>query len=95
MAKTETCILQTADIDAAATLRASGVELLGLRDERGKIIFSFNDTGGKASQVLERHRTGALKIPSLILFAALSSVKDDLFSYRRSSGLDRDWRATR
>ena len=82
-------ILQVEEYLQAASLRAAKIPYLGCApNENGRIVFSFADGDGRASEILQKHLNGRLRLSSFDLAASVDLIKNELFSARRARGLD-------
>ena len=81
-------ILEVEEYLQAASLRAAKVPYLGCSpNEKGRIVFSFADGDGKASDTLQKHLNGRLRVSSFDLAASVDLIKNELFAARRAGGL--------
>jgi hypothetical protein len=68
----------------AAVLRALRVPFLGTsRAGNGRVVFRFDDTGGRASDLVRRHRDSGIEANSRDLCDAITWSKNLVFEVRR------------
>lgn len=84
-------IIRVSEVYEAAVLRAEGLALRGYEIDSGRerIVLLFNDPKGDANALITAHHSGHLKISTAKYGSAISWVKDQFFSARRASGLDK------
>jgi len=69
---------------AAAAVRTAGGTLLEVHQNGGaRCVMLFDDSDGKASDLLARHRAGTLEISSREMADSIQSVKNEIFAARR------------
>ena len=69
---------------AAAALRAAGGRLLRVEGGGGvRCAMVFLDENGAASKLLERHRSGTLRVSSRGMADAVQAIKNEIFALRR------------
>lgn len=79
-------------LDEALVLSTQRIPLIRLEStDSGQVNFIFHNTGTIQS-ILEQHYANRLKVPTLQILNESQALKSRLFSFRRQSGLDRDYR---
>ncbi len=69
------------DFLAAATLKASGIQFVGTEPGH-RVALVFDNTDGKADDLLAKHRNGGVPLNSAQFTGAYHFVKDVIFSSR-------------
>ncbi|MCG3198734.1 MAG: hypothetical protein GHCLOJNM_03239 [bacterium] len=80
--------VRVSTFEGAALLRAEGFRFTGATLKNGRVILSFADPDGSASDLLLRHEVEGVSVNSLAFAESLRWAKDRTFAARREGGLE-------
>lgn len=88
MLQTATPDLEVREYFSAAVLRAAKIPYRGMAREGSRVVFLFRNEDGRASDILDKHTNGKLRLPTLAVTTALQATKSEMFSYRQNTGME-------